>query len=71
MRYDREILVDVLVHHQRITSQYCHCGWGELGRSHPEHIATEYEHAVAEATKLNYSHDGIRLNRVIRPRDQH
>lgn len=31
--------VEVLVAHQRQTSQFCLCGWGELGKSHPEHVA--------------------------------
>jgi hypothetical protein len=28
----------------------CHCGWSVLGASHPEHVATMYEAAVAAAT---------------------
>lgn len=37
--------VEVLVAHQRQGSQYCLCGWGELGHSHPEHVARELEAA--------------------------
>jgi hypothetical protein len=44
--YDREALVQVLVQHQRMTSQFCLCGWGELGKSHPAHIADAYEAAA-------------------------
>ena len=29
----------VMISHQRISSQYCLCGWGELGASHPKHVA--------------------------------
>jgi hypothetical protein len=45
--YDHEVLVDVLVHHQRTSSRGCHCGWDVLGASHPEHVADAYEQAVA------------------------
>lgn len=49
IRYDRERLVDVLVHHWPTQNNGCLCGWAELGRSHPEHVATVYEQAVTEA----------------------
>jgi hypothetical protein len=35
----RQLAIDVLVAHQRKNSQYCLCGWGELGMSHPAHVA--------------------------------
>ena len=35
----------VLVAHQRQTAQHCLCGWGELGRSHPEHVAKQLQAA--------------------------
>lgn len=41
--YDRETLVQVLVHHQRSDIQGCDCGWSVLGASHPEHVADMYE----------------------------
>lgn len=44
--YDRRRLVDVLVYHQRATSQHCACGWGKLGASHAEHVADVYEQTV-------------------------
>lgn len=45
--YDRAVLVDVLVYHQRKDIGHCLCGWGELGRSHAEHVADVYERSVA------------------------
>ena len=48
IRYDREVLVEVLVYHQRKNSQYCACGWGELGKSYAEHVADIYEMAIKE-----------------------
>lgn len=44
--YDRKVLVDVLVYHQRKNAQSCHCGWGTLGASHADHIADVYEASV-------------------------
>lgn len=36
---------EVLVAHQRKDSQFCLCGWGELGRSHAAHVAKMLKHA--------------------------
>jgi hypothetical protein len=44
--YDREVLVNVLVYHTRNGIQGCRCGWAELGRSWPEHVADVYEESV-------------------------
>lgn len=41
--YDRAVLVEVLVYHQRLDAQYCACGWGRLGQSHADHVADVYE----------------------------
>lgn len=46
VRYDRSVLVDVLTYHYRKDSQFCGCGWGKLGHSHAEHVATVYEESV-------------------------
>lgn len=46
MTYDRAVLVDVLVHHQRSGISPCPCGRARLGESHPEHVADEYEQAM-------------------------
>lgn len=35
-----EDVTDLLVAHQRASSEKCLCGWGELGRSHARHVAT-------------------------------
>ena len=45
--YNREVLVETLVYHSRKGITGCRCGWGKLGRSHPEHIADVYEQMVA------------------------
>lgn len=44
--YDREVLVTVLVYHYRNDNSSCGCGWAELGRSHPEHVANVYEQSI-------------------------
>jgi hypothetical protein len=53
-RYDRETLVNTLIHHQRTEDSGCHCGWGKrpehLGMSWAEHVADAYETSVSEAT---------------------
>lgn len=41
--YDRDVLVDILVYHYRNDHASCGCGWAELGKSHPEHVANIYE----------------------------
>ncbi len=41
--YNRDVMTAVLVAHQRHRSDACLCGWAELGKSHAEHVATEYE----------------------------
>lgn len=46
VRYDREVLTTVLVYHQRASVQFCACGWGELGKSHADHVANVYEQSV-------------------------
>lgn len=51
MIYDREVLVNVLVYHWRTNTNACGCGWGkapgDLGKSHPEHVANVYEESIA------------------------
>lgn len=44
--YDRDILIEVLIYHYREDIGHCGCGWGELGRSHPAHVADIYEESV-------------------------
>lgn len=45
----RDILVHVLVYHQRRADSGCHCGWNELGASWAEHVADKYQKALEEA----------------------
>jgi hypothetical protein len=53
VKYDRQVLVDILVYHYRVApGKGCGCGWNELGRSWPEHVATVYEESV-RARSLN------------------
>jgi hypothetical protein len=47
--YRRDVLVSTLIYHYRKDSASCGCGWAELGRLHPEHVADVYEMAVREA----------------------
>lgn len=44
--YDRKVLVDVFVYHQRTLTAGCACGWSVLGASHAEHVADIYEESV-------------------------
>ncbi len=44
---DRAVLVEVLVYHWPTPASGCHCGWGVLGASFPEHVADIYEMSVA------------------------
>ena len=44
--YDRNVLVEVLVYHQRAKSSGCGCGWHVLGASHAEHSAEVYEQSI-------------------------
>lgn len=44
--YDRAVLVEVLVFHYRRGIEGCGCGWAELGRSFPEHVADVYEQSA-------------------------
>lgn len=51
--YVRSVLVEVLVYHYRNNDSSCGCGWAELGRSHPEHVATVYEESVLTEVALS------------------
>ncbi len=42
----REVMLNVLVYHQPTNTSGCHCGWAELGRSHPEHVVKVYEMSI-------------------------
>ena len=42
-KYDREILEQTLVYHWPSQTASCLCGWNELGKSFPEHVANMYE----------------------------
>ena len=42
-KIERELMVEVLIFHQRKDAQYCMCGWGELGKSHSEHVIQVFE----------------------------
>jgi len=44
--YNREVLVTVLIYHQRKDIEGCYCGWAEPGKSHAEHVAAIYEESV-------------------------
>lgn len=58
--YDREILIDVLIYHYRVRSGGgCGCGWNEIGKSWPDHVATMYEGKQREAMLTAGEHDGL------------
>lgn len=44
--YDRDVMISVLVYHQRRDITFCSCGWGALGRSHAEHVVEVYEQTM-------------------------
>lgn len=45
-RYDRAVLLDVLIHHQRRDNTGCACGWWILGCSHAAHVLDVYEASI-------------------------
>lgn len=51
--YDRRVLVEVLVYHWPTKNNGCWCGWGELGRLFPEHVADVYEMSMAARTEAS------------------
>lgn len=57
-KYDRETLVSVLVYHGPTDSSGCWCGWNELGRSLPKHIADMYEQAIELNSEIQEDHNG-------------
>lgn len=44
--YSREVLIEVLVYHWPTNTAGCWCGWGDLGKSFPEHVADIYEASI-------------------------
>ena len=44
--YERTVLVEVLIYHQRRSIEACNCGWAKLGASHAEHVADVYETSI-------------------------
>ena len=43
---ERNVLLQVLIYHQRLDIGSCGCGWSVLGASHAEHVADVYEDAL-------------------------
>jgi hypothetical protein len=48
MRYDRDLLLDVLIYHQRQNIGACHCGPLQPGSSYCEHVRDVYEKRITE-----------------------
>lgn len=46
MIYDRNALMTVLAYHRPNDDSSCLCGWQDLGRLHPAHVADVYEQTV-------------------------
>lgn len=44
--HERQLLIAVLVAHQRKDIHGCICGWAKVGRSHPEHVVDCYDAAL-------------------------
>ena len=44
--HNNDLLVQVLVAHQRNGHKGCHCGWNPLGKSYAQHVADIYEAAL-------------------------
>jgi len=40
-----EAVAHLLIAHTRSEIRRCHCGWGELGRSHAVHVARKLREA--------------------------
>ena len=55
-----ERIVSVLIAHQRRNSQFCACGWGELGHSHAAHVTD----AVIAALGPLVEEDGLIFGRM-------
>lgn len=78
IRYDRARLVEVITFHWRRDSNEaaCGCGWGELGRSHPEHVVDVYEQSMVAvdrpgvvpscAGRVAVAHDRTPMDRTTR-----
>lgn len=60
MPYDRAVLVNVLIYHQRTATSGCGCGWAVLGASHAEHVADVYEQSIAALEANIGTDDAIR-----------
>lgn len=46
-----QLLVAVLIAHQRRDIKGCNCGWSDLGKSHAVHVADMYAAALGEDTR--------------------
>lgn len=58
--YDRKLLENVLVYHYRNDNRSCGCGWAELGKSYPQHVATIYEESISVmALRSPYHSNGL------------
>lgn len=61
LRYDRDMLVQVLVYHWPVRPGTCNCGWNVSGASYPEHIADVYERSVEPPRVVLATCSGCRL----------
>ena len=57
MKYDRKVLVEVLIYHWPTSTSGCGCGWARLGHSHAEHVADVYEASVVELPVMERVHN--------------
>lgn len=48
LTYDRDKLIQTLVYHWPTKNSGCWCGWNELGKLFPAHVADIYEQMLRE-----------------------
>jgi len=65
MRYSRQMLVEVVVEHQRDGAGGCDCGWSVPGASHAEHIADCYEAGMGGTARTATWEDAQELCRKL------
>jgi hypothetical protein len=41
--FNRDVMMTVLIYHQRKDISVCGCGWSKLGHSHAKHVVEVYE----------------------------
>jgi hypothetical protein len=58
----RNLLVDILVRHQRLKDGGCSCGWDVWGRSWAAHVANAYEDVLQQVDGAEGGLCWVRIN---------